>query len=190
MPAGYNALTLRGKALLPVLSMSVRVAPPLLGPGNQPAKTRDCTAIWDTGAMGTVITQAVVDDLGLKPTGLMQVHTANGTRMCEVCMVSLLLPNGVNIDASATVADVPSCDVLIGMDVITLGDFSVTNFNGKTTMSFRIPSQSDVDFVKRAHAADTVAAEGKPKLAPPPPAPQSRHERRHPDKPNPKRRKH
>jgi hypothetical protein len=30
--------------------------------------------------------------------------------------------------------------VLIGMDIITRGDFTVTNFEGKTIMSFRMPS--------------------------------------------------
>jgi len=190
VPAGYRALTLRGQGILQVLSTPVQVAPPLLGPHNTPTKTRDCTAVWDTGATGTAITQAVVDDLGLKPIGLVAVHTANGTRMCEVYMVALLLPNGVNVDTRATLGDIPSCDVLIGMDVITLGDFSVTNFNGQTTMSFRIPSQSDVDFVKRAHAADAVAGDGKPKVAMAPSAQPSRQQRRHPGKPNPKRRKH
>ena len=39
-------------------------------------------------------------------------------------------------------------DSLIGMDIITLGDFTITNFKGKTCMSFRVPSQHEVDYVK------------------------------------------
>lgn len=35
-------------------------------------------AIWDTGATATVITQNVVNDLGLLPTGMSHVNTANG----------------------------------------------------------------------------------------------------------------
>ena len=41
-------------------------------------------------------------------------------------------------------------DFLIGMDIITLGDFSVTNLNGKTTFSFRYPSCETINYVKQA----------------------------------------
>jgi hypothetical protein len=38
-------------------------------------------------------------------------------------------------------------DILIGMDIITLGDFAVSNFEGVTKFSFRVPSLSHIDFV-------------------------------------------
>ncbi|MBI3139488.1 MAG: SEC-C domain-containing protein [Sphingobacteriales bacterium] len=34
------------------------------------------------------------------------------------------------------------------MDIITLGDFSITNHNGDTCMSFRLPSSHEIDYVK------------------------------------------
>lgn len=37
-------------------------------------------------------------------------------------------------------------DLLIGMDIISLGDFAITNVNGKTIFSFRLPSVSIIDF--------------------------------------------
>ena len=37
-------------------------------------------------------------------------------------------------------------DVLIGMDIISKGDFTISNYNGKAQFSFRIPSQNDVDY--------------------------------------------
>lgn len=42
-------------------------------------------------------------------------------------------------------------DVLIGMDVISKGDFAISNYNGKTQFSFRIPSQNDVDYKAEAN---------------------------------------
>ncbi len=39
-------------------------------------------------------------------------------------------------------------DILIGMDIITLGDFAITNYNNKTVFSFRFPSSEVIDFVK------------------------------------------
>mgnify|MGYP003298516742 CR=1 FL=1 len=41
-------------------------------------------------------------------------------------------------------------DVLIGMDVIRYGDFTISNYNGKTKMSFRIPSIQETDYVEEA----------------------------------------
>lgn len=41
-------------------------------------------------------------------------------------------------------------DFLIGMDIITLGDFAVTNVNGKTVFSFRYPSCEKIDYVNDA----------------------------------------
>ena len=39
-------------------------------------------------------------------------------------------------------------DLLIGMDVITIGDFVITNFEGKTKMSFGIPSSHSYDYAE------------------------------------------
>ena len=37
-------------------------------------------------------------------------------------------------------------DVLIGMDIISQGDFAISNYGGKTQFSFRIPSQEHIEF--------------------------------------------
>lgn len=37
-------------------------------------------------------------------------------------------------------------DILIGMDIIKLGDFAISNYKGQTQFSFRIPSQEHVDY--------------------------------------------
>ena len=55
-------------------------------------------------------------------------------------------------------------DVLIGMDIITLGDFSITNVNGKTVFSFRIPSTETVDYVQQEK--QKVKAAHTPYVAP------------------------
>jgi len=45
------------------------------------------------------------------------------------------------------VSDNEQPQLLIGMDIIGLGDFAVTNTNDKTTFSFRIPSVQEIDFI-------------------------------------------
>lgn len=185
----FQALTTKANGLLLVLQTPVEVSLPLTGaPQVRPAKTHRCTGVWDTGATGTVITQAVVGALDLQPIGLAQVHTASGTAQQPVFLISLLLPNKVAVATRATMAPLVGCDVLIGMDVITLGDFSVTNFKGKTTVSFRYPSCAEIDYTEQAKELNALRAKSAPS-----PDGKSRWERRHPGMPKPKqpkRRKH
>jgi hypothetical protein len=107
-------------------------------------------AIWDTGATASVISAKIITDLGLIPTGMSQVHTANGIVNQPTFIVDIKLPNNVTVkDVTVTRVDSLSggCDVLIGMDIINIGDLSITNHNGVTCMSFRIPSSHEIDYV-------------------------------------------
>ena len=115
------------------------------------------TAIWDTGATNCVITQKVIDDCGLKPIGMAEVHTAQGRGLTPVYLASIFLPNKVIIPELRMARGIVAGDaeVLIGMDIISQGDFAVTNKDGKTTFSFRMPSIECIDFVKQKPSAAT-----------------------------------
>jgi hypothetical protein len=110
------------------------------------------TAIWDTGASASVITQDVVDSCGLKATGVLQVHGVHGTELAETFLVNIALPNAVAFPLVTVTKGklVGGAHALIGMDIIGAGDFSVTNFGNRTVMSFRCPSVEERDFVKDA----------------------------------------
>jgi hypothetical protein len=107
-------------------------------------------AIWDAGATGSVISQKVAKTLGLIVSGYAVVNTANGQATQKTYTVDVGLPNKVLIQ-NVLVTEVDSltagCDALIGMDIITLGDFSITNHKGITCMSFRFPSCHEIDYV-------------------------------------------
>lgn len=69
--------------------------------------------------------------------------------MSEAYLVNIFLPNQVVFSKiRVTKGEFPGADILIGMDVIGSGDFAVTNNNGRTVFSFRIPSQSPIDFAQ------------------------------------------
>lgn len=107
--------------------------------------------IWDTGATGSVITKKVADSLNIQPTGIKRVHTANGIADQRTFTINIKLPNSITVkDVSVTeVAGLSGgMDALIGMDIICLGDLSITHHNGNSCMSFRIPSSHEIDFVK------------------------------------------
>lgn len=97
-------------------------------------------AIWDTGASASVITQKVIDQIGLKPIGMEINHTAMGSHNTEAYLIAAFLPNRVCFPSMrVTRGVILGFDVLIGMDIITTGDFAITNLGGKTACSFRFP---------------------------------------------------
>lgn len=111
-------------------------------------------ALWDTGATGSVITQEIVNNLKLKPVGKTNIRHAGGMSSSNTYLVNFILPNKVQIIgilASECSDLVGNFKAIIGMDVITKGDFSITNVENKTCMSFRIPSIVRIDYVKEAN---------------------------------------
>ena len=105
-------------------------------------------AVWDTGATCTVIDKRVVQKCGLKPITKKKVRGVFGEGLSNVYQVNVGLPNGVMIEGiEAIESNFDSFDVLIGMDIIRMGDFAVTNYRNRTTFTFRCPSQGEIDFV-------------------------------------------
>lgn len=99
------------------------------------------SAIWDTGATNSVITQKFIDELGLKPTGIVPTFTAGGIKNCPTYYIDLGLPNRIVIPNLVVTGNdqLTSCDMLIGMDVICRGDFAIANAKGRTHFSFCMP---------------------------------------------------
>lgn len=109
----------------------------------------ECDAIWDTGAMASVISSRVVEVLNLKPVGKAKVFHANGMSIVNTYIVNIVLPHGVQIQSVlVTEGILGDTNVLIGMDIIAMGDFAVTSSQGKTKFSFQIPSTHDTDYTK------------------------------------------
>jgi predicted aspartyl protease len=116
-------------------------------------------AIWDTGATNSVISKRVVDELKLIPFSKTQVQGVGGMSLQNVYFVNILLPNGVGKSGvRVTEGNLGEASLLIGMDIITLGDFSVSNFENKTTFTFRIPSQKSNDYVNEANKSNQAVS--------------------------------
>ena len=150
----FEAFTYSHNVIAGVL-VSDAIIYPAFDPTKTPTPPKGTTykAIWDTGATNSVITKQVVTDCKLKPTGVGQVRTAGGTISCNTYLVNIMLPNNVGYVAVA-VTEAPltgSENILIGMDIIATGDFSVTNVGNKTTFSFRHPSIQTIDYVSEAN---------------------------------------
>ncbi len=147
-----NALTINGGGISNVLVSDVGVSIPFSGSVEEQKSLdiRNYKGIWDTGATGSVITKKIADELGLIPTGQTEVHTASATEIKNTYLVNIYLPMKVSFHAVKVTEAVLHGDIemLIGMDIITSGDFAITHFEGKTKMSFGVPSVKSYDFVE------------------------------------------
>ncbi len=118
-------------------------------PKGKHPDVKHCNAIWDTGAMGSVISVNIAQELNLQPTGKAKVFHANGEAIVNTYFVNILLPNKVGFSSlRVTEGNLNGADVLIGMDIISRGDFVTTSSQGKTMFSFQIPSTHCTDYVK------------------------------------------
>jgi len=124
-----------------------------VGPINDKRKNIDIKALWDTGATCSLITREVAIQLGLKPVSKTMMSTPSDKNVpSNVYLINLYLPNNTmfpNLQVAEGVLN--GCDMLIGMDVIINGDFAVSNSNGHTTFSFRMPSMAEIDFDKHSY---------------------------------------
>lgn len=158
----HHAFTTRYNGRARVLLTEVDVCLPVT---PEEAQTQNVefekyVAIWDTGATHSAITKRVVDDLELQPTGVREIRHAGGKSANNTYLVNIALPNNVMIPhvrvtevqliPDDNLADDKQPQLLIGMDIIGLGDFAVTNASSKTTFSFRIPSVEEIDFIPDA----------------------------------------
>lgn len=116
-------------------------------------KQTQINAIWDTGATSSVISPKMVKECGLIPIGKDKVHTAGGIVTQNVYLINIGLPNGILIESVRVTEaqEIAGADALVGMDIISLGDFAISNFNGETSFTFRIPSNKVFDFVKESN---------------------------------------
>ena len=143
------AFSFTANRLLRALIAPVEVAAAfsLTEQSTKPPQLYPFKAIWDTGATNTVITPTVVQQCGLKPISIAQVQGVHGASLTSVYLISIMLPHKVGFTGvRVTEGKFVGAEVLIGMDIISKGDFAISNFEGKTVFTFRSPSQGRIDF--------------------------------------------
>ncbi|OGY26442.1 MAG: hypothetical protein A2Z24_00305 [Candidatus Woykebacteria bacterium RBG_16_44_10] len=151
----FRAFTVKANAKVNVLTTEIQLSLPYNPQADQgPAPAlHNCKAIWDTGASMSSITEAMVNKLALKPTGRTEVTNTSGTETKNTYLLNVYLPNKVALSYLKVVECkniVGDFEFLVGMDIIGAGDFAVTNVDGKTTMSYRVPSIETIDYVEQA----------------------------------------
>ncbi len=145
MPSPHRAFVTRSPAVAHELRNRCGVSAP-----DGRSRPAFFDAIWDTGATNSGISDRVVEACGLAPVSFGSVRTTHDVKEdVPLYMITFHLPGEVNV-TNVLVAGGCEDDILIGMDIITLGDFAVTTFEGSTRFTFRYPSQGHIDFVEEA----------------------------------------
>ena len=94
------------------------------------------------------ISHRLAKKLRLEPRDFIFVNTASGFERRPIYSIHLLLPGNFEwlnhkvVEFTFTGDN----DFIIGMDIISQGDFSITNFDGRTVLSFRTPSLHMIDY--------------------------------------------
>lgn len=138
--------TQRNSDIIEAIVSECRICPAVdLENGEVPPVYTSQNAVWDTGATNTLISSKIVQALGMKPYGKSNISSANGIVESKMYLIHVGIPSGGIVGyISAFENDNDDYEVVIGMDVISKGDFVLTNHEGHSTFSFRLPSQEEI----------------------------------------------
>jgi predicted aspartyl protease len=131
-PLTYNYLKLQRRIVTPVYLYGVSASIP---------KDTVTNALWDTGATFSAITPRIQMELGLTQIGSKLIRGVTGVRKAPVVLLTLELPNDLlkqNIEV-AVCSFSNDLGMIIGMDIITLGDLTLLHGSNHTEFSFTIP---------------------------------------------------
>jgi predicted aspartyl protease len=117
-------------------------------------------ALWDTGATLTAIKPELRDRLKLcmfRIDSPLSIDGVGGIVKADFTVLSIFLTNNLVVEyCPVYVVDLPvNFEMIIGMDIIKLGDFAVSNSEGKTSISFASPSFPDrIDLARKAEISN------------------------------------
>jgi hypothetical protein len=99
-------------------------------------KFQQIKTLWDTGANNTYVTKSLAFNLGL----ISNIDLHDGSWKFKTLVVYLQLPNRIILPIQVSFAeDCPGIDAIIGMNVISQGDFVIDNTTENTSLSFEMP---------------------------------------------------
>ena len=106
-------------------------------------------ALWDTGSSESVISSELVKKLNLHSIGNAIIGSTGATIKSNIYKLDFVLAGKqhilLDVTESSQLND-SGIDMLIVLDVICLGDFAISTYDGTVCFSFRYPSQGLIDF--------------------------------------------
>lgn len=140
----------------PKKEKAIRTDVSICDKNNKVIKT--VVGLWDTGATTSSINVKIAEELGLVPIGKTKTSTANG--ICEVFTyyLNIMLPNNLPVNGLlVTGTNLGDTDMLVGMDVISMGQLSISSDDNITVASFVVPRLEMKDFIDDLKRMDRAA---------------------------------
>lgn len=115
----------------------------------------EANALWDTGATSTMVTHNIARKMSLPQIDTMKITGVNSMEeKAPVYILDLLIPPNIAVMntrvAAGNIGD--DIDILIGMDIIQMGDFNISNAGGKTKFSWCVPPHDNpVNLVEKSN---------------------------------------
>jgi hypothetical protein len=109
---------------------------------NDPPQRGKYRGVWDTGATQTMITPKVFNELGLVQSGRTFARGVHGEgKWVPTTVITIILEDKIRIeDVRVAVSELPDLDMLIGIDVIRQGEFSIKKSGNKILFTFAYPT--------------------------------------------------
>ena len=98
-------------------------------------------AVWDTGATTSVISESLARKFGLRSIGHGNIVTSIGQREVPIFELDIHLTRNITlkrVKVFGSPMNNRDVEFLIGMDIISKGNLSIDNSNGKTKVTFEI----------------------------------------------------
>ena len=147
-----DSITVKSSKRLSYITTNVGVSFPFdVNNISQPPKPYTTAALWDTGSSHCFITKSLATSLALHPTDKALVEHAMGRTFENVYFATLQITEKYYIEIELTECQSinNNFEIIIGMDVINQGNFAITNQEGMTTFSFRLPSETTINFQEK-----------------------------------------
>ena len=103
-------------------------------------------ALWDTGSTESLISEKIVKMIEPILKNKSKYVTRDVVIECKTYAVSLSLSDEITFrDVLMKKADLSdkNVDIIIGMDIISRGDFEIRNYNNLVEFAFRIPQKNE-----------------------------------------------
>lgn len=125
-----------------MLRTSIKVLPAHIPGEDVTPFPGEWQAVWDTGAQSSLISIDLASKLNLPRIGDRRVNGVGGVYNAPEYLAGLVLPNDVIINTISLYGFVGTdkLNMLIGMDIISLGDFLVSTDSKILHFSFQMPS--------------------------------------------------
>lgn len=99
------------------------------------------SAMWDTGSEATILSRQLVSQLQPEAFRHGGITGIGGDTSGNTYLLHVYLPTGDVVTYHEVYEANIDYDAIIGMDIITLGDFHIDSSKGETSFTFSLPNE-------------------------------------------------